>query len=117
MKQYEEMQKAQQDTNKANKWMNLPNGPRYMKDDTFSIYIAHSKIELTRCGQQNCGGTNYWKSPSALNKALLEIISEDKSILSRAMDLVKDREQKAVANCRIFAAELLEKAIEAEGES
>lgn len=115
MSEYIEMINAKIDTDEAIKWNELPNGETYC-DAKFEITHT-SSITLTRSGQQVCGGNNYWKSPEVLNKAIIEVIASDNTIIERAIEVIKEKERQAIIDCRSFAEELLGKVESAEAKS
>lgn len=101
---YTAWQQRQRELSEAAYWNNLPKGPRY-QNDTFTISPAHSVVKLTRTGQQSHGGKNYWESPDALNKALLEVIIKNAStLIPEAIALLKSHERAALLECKGWVA-------------
>ena len=100
---------------KAEEWNDLPNGPKYMENDTFKIvHSTESCLRLVRAGQQYCGGKNYWLSPDELNCAIRDIIASDNTIITRAIDLLKEKHRLAIIDAKGFAEDLLKQVKEAE---
>lgn len=91
----------------AEKWNNLPDGPRY-QNDTFGLSIDHSKAPmLMRCGQQRCGGNGYWESPNSLNEALLAVIIANWSDLwPKVLAQLKEEERQALLACQKYVSEM-----------
>lgn len=109
MDYYKEYLKKKQDYREALNWNNLPNTAPGYNNSYFNISIAHCNAPLlTRCGQHTCGGKNYWESPKALNEAIKKIICKDKTIINRAIELLKQKELQALKDCQKFIDELQE---------
>lgn len=91
----------------AERWNNLPNGPKYM-NDTFAIYTNQSKAPtLIRYGQQYVGGTNYWESPKEMNLAILEYLARNwDSIYPEVLKSMKEDESKALQDCQSWVSEM-----------
>jgi hypothetical protein len=96
---WDKYQEAKQELERAIAWNNLPNGPKY-QHDSFGVSAGHSTPPmLMRCGQQSCGGTNYWESPKALNHELLLVLCEDQRLIERAIERLRMRMNAALAAC------------------
>lgn len=96
-------QKEKSARKEAEKWNNLPNGPKY-QNDSFSLSVAHCKPPvLTRCGQQSHGGKNYWKTEEKFNKAILEylVLSWD-NIYPKILEILFDKERTALKACQTY---------------
>lgn len=97
---YTKWQKAVGDAQGAQGWHDLPKGPRY-QCDTFEISPAHCKLSLTRCGQQSHGSKNYWESPDALNRALIQVIIRHRNtLIPEAIELLKKEADEALVACK-----------------
>ena len=99
---------------RAEEWNNLPNGPKYMNADFKIVHNTDSCLKLVRAGQQSCGGKNYWTSPAELNCAIRDIIASDNTIITRAIDLLKEKHRLAIIDAKGFAEDLLKQVKEAE---
>ncbi len=106
MKDYEKAKQAHKD---AVKWINLL-GVKGRNKEVFRLSEVHSSIpKLVIAGQFTTGGTNYWDSPSDLNKALLLVIHNNSTILlAEAMAILVEKEVLARRNCRKMCEELLQ---------
>ncbi|MDY6896176.1 MAG: hypothetical protein SVO01_12300 [Thermotogota bacterium] len=98
---------AKEAREKAEEWNNLPHGRKY-QDDTFDISVAQSKVpSLIRIGQQKHGGQNYWESNSKFNQAILEyLVSTWDEHFPRILNILKEKEQKALKDCQSYIDEM-----------
>lgn len=108
MDKYKEYLKREDILKKSLKWNDLPNGQKYM-NDTFAISPAHCKLSLMRAGQQYCGGQNYWDAPPELCEAVLKVICQDKTIINRALELLKKHKDNGLKDCKQEISDILAK--------
>ena len=115
MNKYDEYQVAKREKELAKTWDNMRN-ERERSGSYFSLSAPHCSIKLTRCGQYDTGGKNYWESSEALNKALIQVIVNDHSIIERALEILSVKEKEALTACRGFAEEIIKNVEHAEQE-
>ena len=91
----------------AEDWNNLPCGRRY-KGDNFEISIAHCKPPmLTRAGQQNAGGQNYWETKGAFNQAILEyLVSTWDDHYPKVLEILNTKERERLKECQSYIDEM-----------
>jgi hypothetical protein len=98
---------AKEAREEAEKWNNLPHGQKY-KDDEFDISAAHCKApSLVRVGQKRQGGQNHWVSERGLNQAILEYLASTwDEHFPRILNILKEKEQKALKDCQSYIDEM-----------
>lgn len=118
-KVYQDYLEAKRNYEKAEKWTTMQKrGGGRSGADSFFISVVHSGIKLTRCGQYQTGGQNYWETEPAFNTCLLEwIVANIDTVQEGALALLKEKEQKALVACKDFVKEIQSAIDEAEGES
>ena len=96
---YEQYVEAKRQRVEAERWNDLPKSKHTYRNASFKMYPAHGKISLMRCGQHSAGSQNYWDSPTALNKAVLEVIANDPAITAAAIAILRKKEKAALLEC------------------
>ena len=105
---YQDYLEAKRNYETAERWSTMrKRGGGRMSDDSFNISVDHSGIKLTRCGQYQAGGQNYWDTEAAFNKCLLEwIVANIDTVQEGALALMKQKEHQALIKCKEFVAEI-----------
>lgn len=100
MTQYEQWERAAKILQEARQWVAMKGTRAGYENDVFTLRPdAPAKFNL--CGQQTCGGQNYWPSPVEFNDALLEVvIGRFDSLAMDALALLAMREQSALVACK-----------------
>lgn len=91
----------------AEAWQKLPDGKKYCSS-TFDISIAHCTMPmLNRMGQKVCGGNSYWQTDNLFNEAILEYIIKDwDKIYPKVLQILKNKETKALRKCQDYINEM-----------
>lgn len=110
-------QADKQATEEAKKWNSLPNGERYQNDD-FGIFLAHcTPPNLTRMGQQYCGGQTYWKTQDKFNVMILKYLVDNwDEHYPKIIEMMEDQERKSLQKCQEFIDDLQKKIDESKQE-
>lgn len=90
------------------KWNDLPNSPARHGDDAFKISLAHcTPPTLTRAGQKTVGGTNYWRTETEVEKAILEwLVDNWDTVQLGVRKILQDKERQALLDCEEFVKEM-----------
>ena len=89
---YDNYLKAKDEYDQAVKYADLLK-KRDISGRPFHISVPHCVLKLVIHGQEREGGTNYHTAYTPLYSAILEVIAEDPSIMTRALDKLKQRSQ------------------------
>ena len=94
----------------AEKWSAMAKNGGGRNGDSFSMSTALSLVKLTRCGQYDTGGKNYWETSKEFNDAIVQWIKENlEDVQAGAIEILKQKEDAALRNCQSFLDEMQQK--------
>jgi hypothetical protein len=112
---WEAYRKALKDRAEAEEWLRRFDAKDWPTGKPFSLSSLHASIKLTLCGQYSAGSKNYWESPDALGRALLEVIHDDPlAFIELAIGKLKSVERDALLAAREEVESVMRKIAAAE---
>jgi hypothetical protein len=74
----------------------------------FAISLVHCKPPaLTRCGQFNSGGQNYWETEKEFNLTIMEwLVKNWGKVAPEVIQMMKDKEGVALKACQEYISEM-----------
>lgn len=107
MTPYDKYLELNSERKSAEKWSMMAKNGGGRNGDSFKISPIHSNIKLTRCGQYDTGGKNYWESSKAFNEAMIQWICNNIDIVQEgALDIMRAKEKQALLQCEEFVNEI-----------
>ena len=99
MKKYQQWVEAQGILKAASQWVAMYGKRAGYQNDVFTLSVS-SPIKFDLCGQQSCGGQNYWPSSKEFNEAFAEVVKKHfVSLAEEALQILKIAEQTALIAC------------------
>jgi hypothetical protein len=108
MSKYEDFLELKRNVESCCAWADLPNGKKYADSD-MKISPVHCSLTIKRMGQKYQGGDSYHNCPSLLANEILKVMSEDESIIFKAIERLKEKEKNSLKECKEFATDILNK--------